>query len=115
MTERQPDLSQDALQRSERQASQALAFDQLVQRYGTAYSDKPEQVRAGRWLVERLRPGARVLDVGCGTGVPTARQLVDAGIHVVGIDISPGMVSAASATVPEANVYQCDVLALTET
>src|SRR5262249_21242613 len=43
-----------------------------------------------------------VLDAGCGTGLPTARQLVDAGAEVTGIDISPVMLSLARANVPEA-------------
>ncbi|WP_067523570.1 class I SAM-dependent methyltransferase [Nocardia uniformis] len=117
MVERQPDPSLDpgrAPTTARQRASQAPVFDQLVQRYETAYRDRPEQVRAGMWLAERLDSGARVLDVGCGTGVPTARQLVDAGIQVVGIDISPAMVSAASAAVPEAIIHNCDVLDLTE-
>ncbi|WP_280265765.1 class I SAM-dependent methyltransferase [Nocardia wallacei] len=116
MTERSS-VSRDAGQasRSQRQAAQAFAFDQLVHSYGTAFANKPEQVRAGNWLIERLSSGARVLDVGCGTGIPTARQLAEAGLQVVGIDISSGMVSAASAAVPEASFRQCDVLDLTET
>ncbi|SUA72835.1 6-hydroxy-D-nicotine oxidase [Nocardia otitidiscaviarum] len=94
--------------------SQALVFDHLVKRYELAYSDRPEQTRAAVWLAERLGVGARVLDVGCGSGVPTARQLVDAGIQVVGIDISPVMISAAAAAVPEAALHTCDVLEFTE-
>ncbi|QDP80478.1 class I SAM-dependent methyltransferase [Nocardia otitidiscaviarum] len=77
-----------------------LVFDRLVEGYELAYSDRPEQVRAAAWLVECVGVGARVLDVGCGSGVPIARQLVDAGIQVVGIDISPAMISAAAAAVP---------------
>lgn len=118
MTQQQPDPSLDtgrAPNSSQRRTTQALVFDQLVQRYEAAYLDRPEQVRAGLWLAECLGIGARVLDVGCGTGVPTARQLVDAGMQVVGIDISPAMISAASVSVPEANFYNCDVLDFTET
>lgn len=117
MAERQLDPSLDAGQASylAQRASQSLVFDQLVKRYAMAYGDRPEQIRAGTWLVEHLSPDARVLDVGCGTGVPTARQLVDAGLQVVGIDISAAMVSAAAAAVPEASIYNCDVLDLTET
>jgi len=118
MTERQPDPSQDAagaLDRSQQRASQARAIDQLVQQYDMAYPDRSEQIRAGAWLVERLGPGALVLDIGCGTGIPTARQLLDAGIRVVGIDISPAMIAAASAAVPEATMHNSDVLDFTAT
>ena len=53
-------------------------------------------------LLNQLPSGARVLDVGCGTGIPTARQLVAAGWEVTGIDISPVMLDLARRNVPEA-------------
>lgn len=117
MNERELGLSTgaDRVSDASERPSQALVFDRLVERYEPAYSDRPEQARAVIWLAERLGAGARVLDVGCGSGVPTARQLVDAGIHVVGIDISAAMVSAAAKAVPEAVLHTCDVLDFTET
>lgn len=117
-TMEQPDSPQDiaALEhRLRRRAEQAAAFDQLVQQYDSAFAHRPEQDRAVAGLIERLRPGARVLDVGCGTGVPTARQLADAGLEVVGIDISPAMVAAATVAVPEASIRCCDIVDLIET
>lgn len=41
-----------------------------------------------------LKPGERVLDVGCGDGVLT-KQLMDRGCDVIGVDASPAMVEAA--------------------
>ncbi|MFI6866732.1 class I SAM-dependent DNA methyltransferase [Nocardia sp. NPDC050406] len=117
MDEQEPGLrsGRDRVSGSNERSSQAQVFDRLVQRYGLAYSDRPEQVRAAVWIAERLGVGARVLDVGCGNGVPTACQLVDAGIQVVGIDISPAMISAAATAVPEAALHVCDVLEFTGT
>jgi O-methyltransferase / aklanonic acid methyltransferase len=56
--------------------------------------------RFGRRLVElaALRPGMRVLDVGCGTGaalVPAAEKVGPDG-HVLGIDLAPRMVRLAA-------------------
>jgi len=56
-------------------------------------------------LVERaaLRPGERVLDLACGTGVVArlAAPLVGPGGAVVGLDLNPGMLAVARAATPE--------------
>ncbi|GAA5020536.1 class I SAM-dependent DNA methyltransferase [Actinopolymorpha pittospori] len=101
--------------RDARRSAQALAFDRIGARYDEAFPHKQEQLAAGEWLAARLEPGSRVLDVGCGTGMPTARQLVDAGLRVTGIDISAGMLDLARAAVPEASFHQADVMDLDET
>src|SRR5688572_20996774 len=75
--------------REEYRALQAAAFDRIGERYDEAFPHKEGQEKAGAWLLHRLPPASRVLDAGCGTGLPTARQLADAGMAVTGIDISP--------------------------
>ncbi|MFF1708940.1 class I SAM-dependent methyltransferase [Streptomyces sp. NPDC058268] len=93
---------------------QAEAFDAIGQYYDDAFPRKDGQLAAGRWLSDALPPGSRVLDVGCGTGVPTARQLADAGHTVLGIDLSSGMLALARKNVPGQNAEfrQLDVAAL---
>ncbi|MFE7977915.1 class I SAM-dependent DNA methyltransferase [Streptomyces shenzhenensis] len=88
---------------------QAEAFDAIGDRYDDAFPHKEGQVAAADWLVESLPPGARVLDLGCGTGLPTARRLADAGFQVVGVDLSHAMVELARANVPEAEFHQLDI------
>lgn len=61
----------------------------------------------GQWAPKvadgaRVRPGQRVLDVGCGTGI-VAREIalrVGSGGRVVGIDPSPGMLAVAEELAP---------------
>jgi SAM-dependent methyltransferase len=95
--------------RTERQAAQAWAFDRIGEHYDEAFPHKEGQVAAGEWLLERLSPGSRVLDVGCGTGTPTAGQFTDAGHDVTGIDISEGMLALACRDVPKADFRLLDV------
>ncbi|MDQ8702400.1 class I SAM-dependent methyltransferase [Streptomyces sp. LHD-70] len=91
---------------------QAEAFDAIGARYDEAFPHKEGQLAAGEWLAKTLPPGSRVLDVGCGTGVPTARQLVDAGHTVVGVDLSATMLDLARRNVPEGEFHQRDIAGL---
>ena len=50
---------------------------------------------------ERLQPGARILDVGCGNGFK-AGQLLARGCEVVGIDISESGIAIARENYPRA-------------
>ncbi|MET9319137.1 methyltransferase domain-containing protein [Streptomyces sp. NPDC003038] len=89
--------------------SAAEVFDELGERYETAFGRLPGQLAALDWLTARLAPGARVLDVGSGTGRPAAETLVRAGCAVTGIDVSARMVGLARARVPQARFEQADV------
>ena len=59
------------------------------------------QVRA--WA-RSLGGGSAVLDLGCGTGIPITRALIDEGVRPFGIDASPAMVSAFRANFPRVPV-----------
>lgn len=53
-----------------------------------------------------LEPGMRVLDAGCGSGVPAARLLVERGCEVLGVDILEDEVHRARENVSEAR-FEC--------
>ncbi|MEV6780658.1 class I SAM-dependent DNA methyltransferase [Streptomyces syringium] len=93
-------------------SGQAEAFDNIGVRYDDAFPHKEGQLEAGAWLAAELPPGSRILDLGCGTGLPTARQLTDAGHHVIGVDLSPGMLKLARDNVPDADFRLGDLAEL---
>jgi SAM-dependent methyltransferase len=95
--------------RTDRQAAQAWAFDRIGEHYDEVFPHKDGQIAAGEWLLERLAPGSRVLDAGCGTGIPTARQLAAAGHKVTGVDISQEMLRLARQDVPDAEFHHLDI------
>ena len=80
--------------------AQVPPFDRIGKRYDESFVERDAQVAEGDWLVSQLTRPARVLDLGCGSGSPTARQLVDAGLDVVGIDESSVMLELAEQQAP---------------
>ncbi len=63
-------------------------------------------------LAGRLEPGARVLDLGCGTGEPVARHLVERGFRVVCVDESAAMLEIARRALPGAEFIRADMCEL---
>lgn len=61
-------------------------------------------------ILEGLPLGAKVLDLGCGTGEPVAKYLVERGFRVTGVDESAKMLKHARQTVPEAELIHADMV-----
>jgi SAM-dependent methyltransferase len=89
--------------------SDVPAFDLIAERYDEAFTDRSAQIAAGQWLIEQLPAGGRVLDLGCGSGLPTAVQLADAGLEVVGVDESGRMLDLARQRVPSGTFVRRDM------
>ena len=59
-----------------------------------------------------LPDNARVLDAGCGGGVPVAKFLAERGFRVVGVDLSGNMIRLAKENVPQAEFIKADMTEL---
>lgn len=64
------------------------------------------------WLDPLLAPGAAVLDLGCGCGIPVAAVLAQRH-QVTGVDLSPVQIERARAIVPSATFLCADMTDLT--
>ena len=60
--------------------------------------------RIVRKWAKRLQPGASVLDIGCGYGVPISEALLQEGFAVYGVDASETLVAKFRKRFPEATV-----------
>ncbi|TGO45695.1 hypothetical protein BOTNAR_0646g00010 [Botryotinia narcissicola] len=60
-----------------------------------AYREIPFKIAAVEKAITLLDPGSKVLDVGCGTGVPVSELLAEAGLEVFCFDIAPKMIKLA--------------------
>src|ERR1700761_7268561 len=68
------------------------------------YAIGPDVVRA--WC-RTLPPGATVLELACGSGVPITQVLVEEGLQIWAIDPSPTMIRAFHERFPDLPVQCC--------
>jgi cyclopropane fatty-acyl-phospholipid synthase-like methyltransferase len=61
-------------------------------------------------ILEGVPAGAKVLDLGCGTGNLIARHIVQRGYRVVGVDQSKEMLGIAERVIPEAELIHSDMV-----
>ena len=80
------------------------AYDRIAEEFS---ADRSRALREKKYLdalLAGVRPGAKVLDFGCGTGRPIAAYLVARGLEVTGVDGSTAMLALARKFVPEARL-----------
>ncbi len=88
----------------------AAGYDRISGRY-LEWVARIEGDPRDRMLVEftnRLPGGARVLDLGCGPGIPSTQALAHR-FDVVGVDISEVQIGSARENVPEATFIHADL------
>lgn len=59
-----------------------------------------------------LPPGAAVLDIGCGSGLPVAKRLHDQGLVVTGVDSAPEMIALFRQNLPDQQAHVADMRSL---
>jgi len=57
-------------------------------------------------LIAQVAPGSRILDIGCGNGVPVAAYFIQQGLQVTGIDSSQSMINRCRSQFPDHH-WQC--------
>ena len=83
-------------------------YDLCGPAYNEARADDPRPKFA--LLIDVLYRGARVLDIGCGGGVPVTSTLAEHA-SVVGVDISTVQAEQARKRVPKATIIHGDIMA----
>jgi cyclopropane fatty-acyl-phospholipid synthase-like methyltransferase len=88
------------------------AYDAIAGAWGEARRATAANEREQRWLDRFLasqRPGARLLDLGCGVGVPILAKLVARGYRAFGVDFSRGALREARSNCPGSALIRADL------
>lgn len=76
----------------------------VYQRHGEAWAKlRGDTLVEASWLdrfCALLPAGATVLDIGCGSGLPIARQLIRRGFDITGVDATPTMLAQFQRNLP---------------
>jgi cyclopropane fatty-acyl-phospholipid synthase-like methyltransferase len=85
-------------------------YDRVADSYAALEAEDHEWPRM-RWLkrlLDRIEPGAEILDVGCGNGVPATRAMA-ARHRALGVDVSAAQIERAKRNVPNAEFIHADL------
>jgi SAM-dependent methyltransferase len=86
----------------------AAGYDALGPRYHSWSAGSPVRLTYVSRVLDRLRPGSVVVDLGCGPGDPATRLLA-ADHHVLGVDVSLVQLRLAAAAAPSALLVRADI------
>ncbi len=85
----------------------------VYQRHGVAWAKlRSREMLEKRWLdrfCALLPAGAAVLDIGCGSGLPIARELIRRGFDVTGVDGTPTMLAQFQRNLPGIAAHLVDM------
>jgi ubiquinone/menaquinone biosynthesis C-methylase UbiE len=86
-------------------------YNAIAARYLAERTEDSADVQLLRELEQRLPPGAKILDAGCGAGVPVTKRLSE-NFSVTGVDFSEAQIRLARQLVPRARFTLQDITRL---
>jgi ubiquinone/menaquinone biosynthesis C-methylase UbiE len=86
-------------------------YNKIADRYLAERTRDSEDVRLINDFIELLSPKSKVLDAGCGAGIPIAQMLADH-FDVIGVDFSEAQIELAKKNVPTAHFQRADMTQL---
>jgi trans-aconitate methyltransferase len=91
-------------------SSYSWTFDNIGMKYEEAFGQSRDQIDFVNSALGFLLPNSFLLDIGCGTGKPTASIVVANGHQLHGIDHSSVMIALSRKQVPGGSFEQANIL-----
>jgi 2-polyprenyl-3-methyl-5-hydroxy-6-metoxy-1,4-benzoquinol methylase len=89
--------------------NQGQRYDKIAQGFADMRDQFSTEQKYIDILISYLKPGASILDVGCGSGYPIAAYLLEKGFEVTGIDGSKELLKIAQSRHPTFNCLFGDI------
>jgi len=86
-------------------------YNKIAERYLAERDRDAENVRLLNDFIELLAPKSKVLDAGCGAGIPIAKMLAEH-FDVIGVDFSKAQIELAKKNVPNVHFFCQDMTEL---
>jgi SAM-dependent methyltransferase len=86
-------------------------YNKIAERYLAGRNRDSADVRLLNDFIELLAPNSKILDAGCGAGIPIAQMLAEH-FDVIGVDFSEAQIKSARKNVPNAHFYCQDMTEL---
>jgi ubiquinone/menaquinone biosynthesis C-methylase UbiE len=86
-------------------------YNKIADRYLAERNRDSEDVQLIHDFIELLSPKSKVLDAGCGAGIPITKILAEQ-FDVIGVDFSEAQIKLARKNVPNAHFYHQDMTEL---
>jgi cyclopropane fatty-acyl-phospholipid synthase-like methyltransferase len=87
----------------------ASGYDEIGETYLSRFGSSVVREKWLGVLTAKMPAQGHVLDLGCGAGIPVARELAAQGFSVVGVDVSSEQTARARANVPGATFVRADM------
>ena len=85
--------------------NQGRSYDNIAYDFANMRVEFASEKKYLDLFIKALKPKSSILDVGCGSGIPIARYLINQGFKVTGIDGSRELLSIAQNNCPMMNTF----------
>lgn len=86
---------------------------EVYRKYASTWdAQRPKVFFEKKWLdrfIATLPPGGKVLDAGCGAGIPISQYLIEQSFQVTGVDAAPSMVKISASRFPQGKWLVMDI------